>query len=418
MSVEVEKQQARRKPARLTILATSTGAGMGILGTVVGILWLGILLGLPSPIDSRIILIHPDLQIFGFLTLFVMGVAYSAIPRFKNKPLRHPRAAAASILLVTFGNVLLLVDAFLPSEMSGRLASDLTILLGAVVYAFIALRTLGRPSGPLASAEPFMALSVVALLLSLVNKLASDLSLVSHSYSYSSPAVLQLALIGFPTLMIFGVAVRTVHFRIVTLRRKLVKAGFIPSLAGVSLSFVAIFSPLEREFTFVSSVLFTAAGMLFVAAINGLGDEISAEQYARMNERDRNRYIYFSPVIRIASAWLLAGLLLSVAASLDLPSSGTLGLRDAFIHSVAVGFIGTTIMGYGAILLPPLTSGRTPFRGLTLTPIWLITAGNIWRVAGSILTRFGVVLWPTWFSGVLVLAGMTYFLWMVHSLQD
>ncbi len=418
MAENSKEQKTRRAHPSITVVAGVLGSILALAGSVAGTLWLAILYKVPVSVDPKFIQSHAGLQTFGFLIVFIMGVSYVVLPRFKNKVLPYPEAAYTSVILVAIGNAM----TFLPSAaLGGRVgttASAILILMSALLFTFITLRTLGRPAGPLAVAEPYMSLSAVSLLLSSSVKLASDLMLLGPMYVYTNSLFVQLSLIGFPVMMIFGVEVRTVHFRIVTLRRGLVKAAFWSAAGGVLWSFMVVVGGGGVQMGVASSVLFAASGLLFVASVNGLGDEASRDQMVRMSERDRVRYLYFSPAVRIAFCWLLLGLVLLIPASWEVWGSGTLGLKDAAIHSIAVGFIGTTIMAYGAILLPPLISGKVPYRGLTLAPVYIVTLGNVLRVGGSLLTSLGISFWPTWLSGVLILVGMAYFLRMVHSLHE
>ena len=54
--------------------------------------------------------IHGHAQIFGWVGLFIMGVAFHAVPRMKMQPLRHVRAAKSCFWLM-LGGVLLRVFA-------------------------------------------------------------------------------------------------------------------------------------------------------------------------------------------------------------------------------------------------------------------------------------------------------------------
>ncbi|MEM2237688.1 MAG: hypothetical protein QXR26_06525 [Candidatus Caldarchaeum sp.] len=93
--------------------------------------------------------------------------------------------------------------------------------------------------------------------------------------------------------------------------------------------------------------------------------------------------------------------------------SGGFVFRDAYIHSVAVGFPGNMIMAYVPILLPPLISKKTPYRGLSLAPAILVNLGNLWRVAASALSGLA----QAYLSGLLMLAGLAWFVIIVHRLR-
>ncbi|MDJ0269842.1 MAG: hypothetical protein NXY59_04715 [Aigarchaeota archaeon] len=94
-----------------------------------------------------------------------------------------------------------------------------------------------------------------------------------------------------------------------------------------------------------------------------------------MNERDRTRYLYFASVSRLAFAWLMASLIFGML--MPFMPRLYLAFRDAFIHALAVGFIAHIITAYAPILMPGLLSRRMPYRGLSITPAYLISVGNI-----------------------------------------
>ncbi len=396
--------RVRRLSITVSILATL----LAFIGVILGALWLASHWGLAPYME--IYPVHPDLMINGFLTLFIMSVAFLLIPRFRNRRLERIGESYLAAALIFSGNLMLL--AWSITEVPLILPAFILILLGSLIFSAMVVSILRWPSGVLAVADPYLLLSVVFLPLSLLVRVASGTG-------YGNPAYLVLSLLGFPTLMIFGVMTRTVHFRVVVLRKSLVKAAFPLILASLAISTATSLNWDPNLFT-LSSALYLAGGVFFVFGVDGLKVVRSGEQYSRMRERDRVRYDYFSICFAGAVTWLLAGLVLGLLYSLTLYSgSPVFSLRDGFIHSVTVGFMATTIMAYGPIMLPPLLSSHTPYKGLTLIPVMLVWAGNLWRVAGFLFRDFlGLSLELNGLSGILIVVGLLYFLFMTHRLRD
>src|SRR3990172_14098 len=87
----------------------------GFMGTGLGVLWLGVISGIEISLPFRLVSVHPDLQVFGFLVMFIMGASYSIIPRFKNRRLDNRLGAYVSFILMTGGNAVSLVHMVMPS---------------------------------------------------------------------------------------------------------------------------------------------------------------------------------------------------------------------------------------------------------------------------------------------------------------
>src|SRR5262245_49814476 len=83
--------------------------------------------------------VHASFQLFGFVLLFVMGVAYHALPRFLSTTLARPGAARASLWLVLLGLVLRAYGQFgalLPSTDAAYRLGAASLLAGVLAFAF------------------------------------------------------------------------------------------------------------------------------------------------------------------------------------------------------------------------------------------------------------------------------------------
>ena len=400
-------------------MGTAVAAILGFIGVIIGAFWLASIWGAGTEFSS-LYQDHPNIEVFGFLTLFILGASLTIIPRFKGRKLVSNKLAWESVILVSLGNLLVLFTStrFLVYD-------DLLILGGALIALVLIGINLGRPSGPLALAEPFMWLSVISLFLAVSLKTYFDY--MATNSSWDSFAFLEIIFFSFPTMMIFGISTRTIHFRVARMNKKVVSLAFYLAVMATSVAAIASIlssgSSLGADLLDASSILYLACVFAFVLGISAFRDNMLTDHVRRMNERDRTRYLYFGRAYRIAVSWIVLAVLLAVVYALfsqDTNLAGSLfWVRDAFIHSMAIGFLGSMIAAYAPILLPAVISGRAPYHGLTNLPLYLVVAGNIWRVGSDLLRASGLLFANlfTGYSGILIVLGVLWFLKMNHTLK-
>ncbi|GBC69746.1 hypothetical protein HRbin01_01450 [archaeon HR01] len=350
-------------------LATLTG----LAGVFLGALWL---LSISNPqLSTAYVIHHPKLVLYGFVYTFIASVASVLVPRFRDiPPEQNVRLRQVSIVLLA-GGVALSITVY-PFNLLGYLSA----FSGALVLAVHTAKVLGRPKGWLAPADPLIVLSMVLMAVAIAVHGWLELSGVSP---FLREGMLQLALYGAPASMIFGIGIKTVRFRInPTMRRDLWWMLTPTQLLTSSTALAAIVSgsqPLET----LSSTFFLASSVLWVFSVDAFRRIPSGLWISRMDERDRARYLYFSMLYVIASAWLLAASTLGLLTPLSRLTYPTAWyyLRDSFIHSFTVGFIANMILAYSPIILPSLLSGRTPYIGLSYLPAIMLNTGNIARIA-------------------------------------
>ena len=162
------------------------------------------------------------------------------------------------------------------------------------------------------------------------------------------------------------------------------------------------------------------AGVFFLAA------SVSMILTARIFERSKkllpfgataampNRIQSYTDASEISAAiWLILGCILGIAIATQ---DGYL-VRDVFIHVVAIGFVGSTIIGYAPVLLPGVLTSRGPREKLSLWPLLLLDAGLAVRVAGNsyaIAMGSSLPLWES-LSGILIILSMVSFGYFLHS---
>ncbi len=98
------------------LFALTFGATLGLLLLVSLTLPWNVLRGVPVGAAKAA---HAYAQVFGFATLFIMGVAYHTMPRFKSTVLVTPRLAAASFWLQAGGVLLVGAGMLIGMPVSG-----------------------------------------------------------------------------------------------------------------------------------------------------------------------------------------------------------------------------------------------------------------------------------------------------------
>jgi len=378
----------RFEPVRTALIAaTALATVLALAGTFLGVLRL-LAYGGTAPFHN-IYLTHPDLQLFGFTAVFIMGVSYGLVPRFKNRPAPPLRLFLSMVFMVFVGNVLRLAGV-------GAAVADIALLAGFIGYGVLTAAAVGRPRGFFWASDVFIVLSPLLLTMASAARLFLQ-------HPWQDTRFVELALLGFPTSMIVGVAMRTVRFRLgANYNRGLAAACLAAYLAALLLL------PFQQQpIQDIRRALFLAFGILYLASVDIVKSFKKVVKESELNQRDRIRHRYFTTYFTTAAAWLTAALMLGLLQG-PWPS-----LRDGFIHSMAVGFIANTIMAYAPILMPALMSGRVVVKGLSYTPFTLINVGNLWRIGASVFSS----LPSAYLSGIPILAGAIYFLVMVHRLR-
>ncbi|MDG6994313.1 MAG: hypothetical protein JRN52_00200 [Nitrososphaerota archaeon] len=402
-------KEVSRPERRLTLLFIATGGTFTSYATILGALELFDLSGISVNIGTAFEA-HPYLQIFGFLAEFVVGVGYSLLPLFKSRRMSNVRLGNLTYACLTLGNILLLASSFILSDSILTKTASVLVLLSSILFALDALSLLSTPSKLLAEAEPFMILAVVSFVLLSTEFVLGQFSIISEDIF--SVYFLYLSLLGFVGSMIFGVVLRTIAFRLTTYRKRLSTVTLALQAGGVAIIFVSIFLSIDA--------LIEVAGILFLAAA------ISMIFTARIFERSKkllplgakpaapNRIQSYSDACEIsAMSWLVLGCILGVG----FVASKNFFARDLFIHVLAIGFIGSTIIAYSPVLLPGVLTSRGPSEKLTLWPLALLDIGLAFRVAGDTYASVNQSGLPVWepISGVLILAALMVFGYSLHA---
>jgi hypothetical protein len=337
---------------------------------------------------------HAHAQIAGWVTFFVMGFAYQAVPRFKFVTLWRPRLACATLWL--FAPALAVratADLFLPNRawlLAGTVAGCLEWVVAAV-FVLIIVQTIRRSSQP---SEPYEKY-VIAALGWMLAAFAFDTWVFTQTAGVSGTSGWvgfigridapwrDLQLLGFAGTMILGVSQRFLPFiygfrevprRTSTLVLWLWNLSVGGNIAAYSL-LVRTKMPLWAVVLELSILGLLASAVILVRAFGVFSVKV-----------DRDRSLRF---IQAAWMWGLVALLLFALMPAYNSFKGVVfshAYFGGYRHAFTVGFISLMTLGVSSKIVPVL-GGLNPSQVSTLrATFWLVNVGNAMRVVFQILT--------------------------------
>ena len=337
---------------------------------------------------------HAHAQVAGWVTFFVMGFAYQAIPRFKFTTLWRPLLASRSLFVMAAAlTVRTLADLWAANPawaLAGKIAGigELAVVL---TFALVITKTIRKSQNPIEPYERF----VFAALAWMIAAFAFDWWMFATSATisgyeawvrfislYDAPwRDLQLA--GFAGGMILGVSQRFLPFiygfREVparTARTVLYLWNF--AVAGNMVAYSMLVRSGQPIWGLVLELCILGMFASVVLLVRGFG------LFSAKVERDRSL-----PFIRAAYFWALAAITLLALLPLYDAVTGVAfshAYFGGYRHAFTVGFISMMILGVSSKVVPIL--GGLDIRrlsGLRAT-FWLVNTGNAMRVVFQILT--------------------------------
>ncbi len=350
---------------------------------------------------------HGHAQIYGWVGLFIMGVAYFSVPKFLQARPRSLVPGWTAFALMTLGIALRAIAqplAQYPEFGDHVLVSAIFELAGISIFATDLALVFARSRQ---RGQHFLGF-VYAALAAFVSLAAWNLALVVPLWQGVSRVIgepansrfLFLALFGFITNMIFGYSLRLLPtlLGLRPTRRGLVlpalvvfNAGVVAELAGRDL---------------VAGILVFWGALLFITALR-IFEPPSGQPKLRGVD------VSFPWFIRLAYAWLVisAGMVLSGSVYAAIAGAPPHIYVGAWRHAVTVGFITTLMVGV-AYRLVPMFLGVDLWRpALMRATFWLLAVGNAMRVIFQLgtATESGWAFSLMGVSGVLELSGLALF---------
>jgi uncharacterized protein DUF542/cytochrome c/quinol oxidase subunit I len=371
------------------ILATLTG------GATLGLVALTIA-GLRGSLDTGlawwtpVIQAHGHVQIFGWVGLFIMGVAYHVLPRFKATDLHRPDLARRTFGLMAFGLIARsLAQPWAAESFAGvvGVAGAAAELIAVALFARIVWRTIAGSQAPRAGFERYLLAGNAWFVLLAVANLASMLRMAATGDpvipARLNAALLHVQVVGFIGLWILGVSLRIlpVFLGLRPLGPRAALGAFWGLNAGVGLQAVA-------ELTGTAALRAPAALCeLLAVVVFAFGVGVFGRR-APSPPADADQY--YRKFIVAAYAWLvLAAVLLAFIGAWEagvgpLPRE----LTGSYRHAITVGFVTAMIMGVASRVVPRFRG--VPLQGLSHLEVafWLLNAGCAIRVAFQAVAGF------------------------------
>ncbi|HYM12756.1 MAG TPA: DUF1858 domain-containing protein [Bryobacterales bacterium] len=348
-----------------------------------------------ASLDMRaIIWAHAHAQVAGWVTFFVMGFAYQAIPHFKAVTLWRPRLAASTLYWMATALVFRTLADLWQSNPFWRTAGAVAgaVELGVVItFVTILVRTIRSSPQPAEPYEKFL----YAALGWMVAAFAFDLwifiasSRVSGYQNwvrfiglYDAPWR-DVQLLGFAGGMILGVSQRFLPF-IYGFREVGRRASqWIFGLWNLAVAGnIVAYSMLMRTHEPIWGV---ALELSLAGALAALVIQTRALRlYSAEVDRERT-----APFLRAAYGWAMFAFVLLILlpvydALAGVPFSHA--YFGAYRHAFTVGFISLMIVGVSSRVVPVLTGADPRALSTLVAPFWLINTGNAMRVGFQILT--------------------------------
>jgi hypothetical protein len=354
---------------------------------------------------------HGAAQLWGFVALFVVGVALRYLPMVTAGP-RPGRTFRYLLLAALLTGV---VGGFAWSLLAGPAAwlgplSGAALVAGAALFLGFLVRQVGgrlRPTWArlvLAAGAWLLAWAVVTLVLHLRAAGAGP-------GAFSEPErqlLMELAIFGFALNSIYGFGQRLLSGLVgsATPRGGLIEAAFGLHNGGVGLLLLAYAGPWPvLDALGVSAV--AAGALAYAAGMRGF------RRVRRSTPRPEVGPPLLARHVQLAFFWLLTGMALLLGGDWYAagwghePPHSYLG---AVRHALTVGFMTTLILGVGQRLLPVLGHTLLAWQRLVAPTFLLIAVGNLWRVAAELATPLSAAAFTVLpYSAVLELAALGLF---------
>jgi hypothetical protein len=368
------------------VLTLTLGATTGMINLI------RIGAGADVPVDHR--QIHGHTQLLGFATLFLMGIAYHALPRILGLGgVRGGSSARAGFWLMAGGVVLRNLGQPLGMYAGGRLVSLLSgameLASGLLFVRFVVALLARAREGKYDRRDPllrFVRAGTLVFLVAMVLDAAQSIWLAGHADTALPAALTEpftfAVLYGFLLAWIYGFGHRVVSLflGVGAPARGTPELALFAQMSGVTIALVSWLPILPDR----ASLALRDTGLVLVA--------LSALVYLGGNGflwRRAALPMLRTPgsptvAIRIAFGWLFAWALLEIAAvvlsrATALPAQN-LWWADAARHAFTIGFLTLLIVGMSLRILP-VFSGKTLWSPrLAHATYALITAGALLRL--------------------------------------
>ncbi len=377
---------------------------------------------------------HGQVQVLGFVGLFIIGMAYRLMPRFSGRPLSFPVLAWASWPMLSIAVALRLI-----AQPAGEGLWQRTILvssgclgmLAALAFAVVVVGTLLHRNSRAEATGYFFVLAAAFFVLQAGLNLALVVLAAQRGSDVIRPveaaALLHVQFYGFTAMFILGVASRAIP-SISGLPRPQIQAKALALVLAAAVLAYAVAAlwvgggARSEGLLRTEAVSFAALGPIFLAGVWVVGIfRPAANRLAGAS----THHIW---LIRATFAWLLiAGGLSAYYGVRAVPGGDFIPAYgvDAVRHVVGIGVASMMIAGMAMLILPEFAIRRTRHpteRWPAFTILALLSAAAALRVGASVATPHWLDTdryWPIAIGGMLAEGALLLFaaLFVISLLQ-
>ncbi len=329
-----------------------------LLALMVGIFRLMAQNGVGPVVLGNLFALHPLLMVFGFIAGMIVTERIAGV-----ELLPHTKQTRLSLAIPPFIFVGMAVETVgflfglaLVSYVGAALLVVSSLLFLSLLRSFL---TMGREK----MSVLFMIVSGIALLLS---ALLSAFSLPAGNVGFV------MTLLLFPVVFVLGERVE-----LTSLATKSSSDRFVPALFMVAVA-LGLFGLDAWSLASMNLVAFGLTGLTF-------GFFLVNERKARSKATASPFQKYVRNHVELAYVWGLAGSVFGIAYSL----SPLFVFYDAFVHSLALGFIGLMFLAHGPIILPMVTRRQFDNAKLSSIPLAILMVALVTRIGSELALLYG-----------------------------
>jgi len=352
----VSSEEARETPRSMALPYMGASIAFMLFALTVGIFRLSAQNGVGPVLLADLYPLHPLLMVFGFIGGIIVTERIAGV-----ELLPHTKQTSLSLAIppFIFGGMAVEAAGYLLGLTALRYVGAALLVVSCLL--FLALLRSFLEIGREGISVLFMILSAFALLL----------SAVLSAFSYPAGNVgFAMILLLFPIVFVLGERVELSSLATRSSSNRFVPALLLAVAAAVLFGFGALF-PGAGSAAFI--VAFGATGIAF-------GFFLLMEKSAHPKSVASPFQKYVGRHVELAYAWGLAGSAFGIAYSL----SPLFVFYDAFIHSLALGFIGLMFLAHGPIILPMVTGRKFDNARLSFAPLAILVLALVMRIGSGL----------------------------------
>ncbi|MFQ6041155.1 MAG: DUF1858 domain-containing protein [Candidatus Poribacteria bacterium] len=379
-----------------------------------------------SGLWKAIVQAHGHVQFYGWVGLFIMGIAYHVLPRLGATTLSSRSLAAASYALMLVGILMRAISqpfATNPVGAVGLVVSSALELVAVFLFGYVIIKTIRSSEQKRDVFEKYIFGGVVWFGIATVAGLALAVYLVASGQNVIPSSLdapyLHIFAIGFITTIILGISLRVLplFMGLKSPSRAIADMSFWMLNGGIVV--YSLSSLFKAQLPWLNGV-YEIGVLLEVIAFAAFIINLNIFRKPLQDVAETGAWRGYEKFIHASYFWLAVAVAMFGAFGIYEAITGQSAghaLIGSYRHALTVGFISMMIFGVGARIVP-VFAGVTLYSTMLLAATFvLVNLGNVIRVVfqaiSPLLGDVSFVMMGT--SGWLEVTGMALFcvnLWM------